>query len=103
DAGRDAGVALAAADAVGELRDGRQARAACALHVVPRGVRIEPGLERRVAREAPVARMLDRGARNDVAQDLALEPVALDERAQYRGQHLMVIERGISAVRPRER
>ena len=69
----------------------------------PGVLRIEAGGENTLAREVVVPRVLDDGARGNVSQPRAEQAEALHQRAQDRGEHLLVADRRVGGVRPRER
>src|SRR3954468_9183993 len=64
---------LAERDAVGKLQRRREAGAARALQVVGRRLRVEPASERALARQVPVARVLDHGTCGHLADPLAFQ------------------------------
>ena len=76
-----------------------QARAAGALDVERRRFGRETRRQRRLAGEVEIARVLDDGAERHVAQALAGERVARDERAQHGRHHVLVRAAGVGRVR----
>ena len=103
DPGGNAGVDLAERNLVGD-QDGRlQAGAAGALYVEPRRLRIQSGRQQRFACQVVVLGMLDHRAGDHIAEPLALQIEALDQRAQGCGQQLLVVGAGVGGVRACER
>ena len=102
-AARDAGVDEARGDLAADDDRGRQARAAGALDVECRRLGREPRRQRGLAREVEVARVLDDGAERHVAQALAGERIACDERLQHRRHHVLVRAAGVRRVRAAKR
>src|SRR5947208_730259 len=72
-AARDSAFDLAERDAVGKLQRRREAGAARALQVVGRRLGVEAASERALARQVPVARVLDHRPRGDFADPLAFQ------------------------------
>ncbi len=97
------GVDLAKRDLVGDQDRRLEARAAGALEVEPGGVRIESARQDAFTREVEIPRMPDRRACDDVAEAGTCEVEFRHERAQRRGQHVLVADRGVGAVRPCKR
>src|SRR4051812_47534895 len=89
-AARDRRVDLAQRDAVAELRERGEARAARALQVVGRRRRMQARAEHRLARQVPVLRMLDYRARGDLADLLVLQTELVDQRPEGRSQHVLI-------------
>src|SRR5690606_12524062 len=79
DPAADGAVDLAERDAVAELRDGREARAAGALHVVGRRLGMKPAAQNGFPREVPVARVLDDRPGGHLADALPLQRVPFDQ------------------------
>ena len=102
DAARDAGIDLAERDLVRDGDRGLEARAAGALHVESRRLGREPGIEQRLARQVPLARMLHDRAGDDVAEPLPLERELVHDRLQGGGEHFLVADARVSALRPRK-
>src|SRR5512138_82642 len=95
----DAGIDLADRDLEADRDRGIEARAARALQVESRRVRIQAAVEHRFAYEIEVARMLEHGAAADVAEPFAAQAEALDERFERRGEHLLIAGLRICAHR----
>src|SRR5580658_2370266 len=103
DTARESGRDLAQRALLAEENRGLEARAARALHVKPWGLRVESRGQNAFAHEVVVARMLDDGAGDGVPQALARELEALDDSPEGLGEHLLVADLSIGAVRARER
>ena len=65
-------------------------------------LRVEPADEHALADQVVVLRVLDDGAGDGVAQALALQLVALDDAAEGGGQHFLVADARVGAVRASE-
>ena len=102
DPARDPDVDLAQRDLVGDRDHGLQARPARLLDVVGGRLGRELGAQDGLAGEVAVAGMLQDGARDDLAEPLALEREALDEPVERRGQHVLVGRVRVGPVGPRE-
>ena len=59
---------------------------------------VERGAEHALAREVEVARVLEHGAGDDLAEALALQPEARDEPVERRGEHVLVGRVRVGAV-----
>jgi hypothetical protein len=94
---------LAERDAVRHLHHRGEAGAAGALHVVGRRARMQARGLRRLARQVPVARMLDHRPRGDLAEHLALQRILVHQRFHRRGGHVEVAGMGVGGVGARER
>ena len=102
-AARDPGVDLPQRDLVRDRDRRLQAGTAGLLDVVGRCLGRELGAEHGFAREVAVARMLQDGAGDDLAEPLALQREALDEPVERRGQHVEVGRVRVRPVGARER
>src|SRR6185503_19175020 len=99
----DAGVDLAERDLVGDDDCRLEAGDAGALHVEARSLRRESGVEQRLARQVPLARMLHHGTRDDVAEPEPLQRELLYDRLEGGREHLLVADARVGALRARER
>ncbi|MCW0417635.1 hypothetical protein NB689_003389 [Xanthomonas sacchari] len=99
----DARLDLPQRDLVGDGDDAVQAGAAGALQGDARSQRRQPGGQRRLAAQVPVAGMLDHRAHRHFAQLLPVQPVTLDQRAQRAHRHAEVPDIRIRRVLPAKR
>ena len=81
---------------------GIEAGAARALQIERRRFRREAAVEHAFAREIEILRMLEHRAGADVAETSPCSLIALDQRLERRGEHLLIARFGVSAHRARE-
>ena len=90
-------------DLVGDQDRRLEAGAARLAHVECGRLRRELRAENGLARQVDVARVLQHGARRDLAEALALEPVVRGEAVDDRGEHVLVGRLRVLRVRARKR
>ena len=99
----DARLDLAERDLVGHRDRRLQAGAAGLLHVVGRGVRVQPRTEHALPGQVEVAGVLEHRTGDHLAEPLPGQPEPGHQAVQRGGEHVLIGRPGVPAVRARER